>query len=60
MNFAESKELLQQGGLTMGIIVLGSVAAIVIGVERLLFLRGFSARSQELHQAVIRALLRGD
>ena len=60
MNFTESKELLQQGGLTMGIIVLGSVAAIVIGVERLLFLRGFSARSQELHQAVIRALLRGD
>src|SRR3954453_2180090 len=60
MNFAESKELLQQGGLTMGIIVLGSVAAIVIGVERMLFLRGFAARSAELHQAVITALLRGD
>src|SRR3954465_1319043 len=60
MNFPESKELLQQGGLTMGIIVLGSVAAIVIGVERMLFLRGFSVRSQELHQAVITALLRGD
>ena len=40
--------------------MLGSLAALFIGIERVLFLRGFATRSQELHQAVIRALLRGD
>jgi biopolymer transport protein ExbB len=60
MNFGELKMFLQQGGITMGIIVLGSLAALFIGIERVLFLRGFATRSQELHQAVIRALLRGD
>ena len=60
MNFGELKLFLQQGGITMGVIVLGSVAALFIGIERILFLRGFAARSQELHQSVIRALLRGD
>ena len=60
MSFTDLKELLQQGGITMGIIVLGSIAAVVIGIERVLFLRGFSARAQQLHEAVIRALLRGD
>jgi len=60
MNLGEVKELLQTGGVTMGIIVLGSVAALVIGIERFLFLRGFARRAQELHETVIRALLRGD
>ena len=60
MNFGELKLFLQQGGITMGIIVLGSLLALFIGIERVLFLRGFSSRSQELHQGVIRALLRGD
>src|SRR5438874_6777820 len=60
MSIGEVKELLQTGGITMVIIVLGSIAAVVIGVERFLFLRGFSQRAQELHEVVIRALLRGD
>jgi biopolymer transport protein ExbB len=60
MSFVEVKQLLQQGGITMWIIVIGSLAALFIGIERILFLRGFAARSQELHQSVIRALLRGD
>jgi len=60
MSFGELKELLQAGGITMVIIVLGSVAAVVIGIERFLFLRGFASRAQELHEVVIRALLRGD
>jgi len=60
MSFGEVKELLQTGGITMIIIVLGSVAAVVIGVERFLFLRGFARRAQDLHEVVIRALLRGD
>jgi len=32
MSFGELKELLQTGGITMVIIVLGSVAAVVIGI----------------------------
>jgi biopolymer transport protein ExbB len=60
MSFGELKEMLQTGGITMIIIVLGSVAAVVIGIERFLFLRGFARRAQELHEVVIRALLRGD
>jgi biopolymer transport protein ExbB len=60
MNFVEVKQLLHQGGITMWIIVIGSLGALFIGIERILFLRGFAARSQELHQSVIRALLRGD
>lgn len=60
MSFAEVKELLLTGGITMIIIVLGSVGAVLIGVERFLFLRGFARRAQELHEVVIRALLRGD
>src|SRR5438309_9316600 len=60
MSIGEVKELLQTGGITMVIIVLGSIAAVVIGVERFLFLRGFARRAQDLHEVVIRALLRGD
>ena len=60
MSFTELRELLQTGGITMFIIVIGSVAAVVIGIERILFLRGFAARAQHLHEVVIRALLRGD
>src|SRR5207248_2258823 len=39
MSFGEVKELLQTGGITMVIIVLSSIAAVVIGIERFLFLR---------------------
>lgn len=60
MSFNEIKELLWSGGVTMWIILLGSVAAIVIGIERTLFLRGFASRAQQLHEIVIRSLLRGD
>ena len=60
MSFHELKELLQTGGVTMGLIVLGSVAAVVIGIERVLFLRGFATRAQQLHDTVTKALLRGD
>ena len=60
MSFTEIGNFLRMGGVTMVIIVAGSVGAIVIGVERILFLRGFSTRARELHDVVIRALLRGD
>ena len=60
MNFTELLDLVKQGGVTMGLILLSSVGALVIGLERFLFLKGFSARAQELHEAVVRPLLRGD
>lgn len=60
MTYAELLELMKLGGVTMAVILAGSVLAVVIGVERVLYLRGFTARSKELHEAVVRALLRGD
>jgi biopolymer transport protein ExbB len=60
----ELLEMLKSGGavmiVTKLIILLGSVAAVIIGIERMLFLRGFSAKARELHEQVVRALLRGD
>jgi biopolymer transport protein ExbB/TolQ len=57
-------EMLKSGGAVMVvtklIILAGSVAAVVIGIERWLFLRGFSAKARDLHEQVVRALLRGD
>jgi biopolymer transport protein ExbB/TolQ len=60
MSFNEFVELVKQGGVTMAIILAASVGALVIGFERAIFLRGFSARASELHEAVMRPLLRGD
>src|SRR2546423_4515266 len=60
----ELLEMLKTGGgvmvATKVIILLGSIAAVVIGIERALFLRGFSAKARELHEQIVRALLRGD
>src|SRR5256714_13330829 len=60
----ELLEMLKTGGgvmvATKLIILAGSIAAVVIGVERSLFLRGFSAKARELHEQIVRALLRGD
>src|SRR5438132_3458392 len=60
----EVLEVLTSGGsvmvVTKLIILAGSIAAVIIGVERALFLRGFAAKARELHEQVVRALLRGD
>src|SRR5438876_6267623 len=60
----ELVEMMKTGGpvmvVTKLIILLGSVAAVVIGIERALFLRGFSNKARELHEQIIRALLRGE
>src|SRR5207237_4823915 len=60
----EVVEVLTSGGsvmvVTKVIILAGSVAAVIIGVERALFLRGFAAKARELHEQIVRALLRGD
>lgn len=60
MTYSELLDLMKLGGITMAVILAGSVLSIVIGFDRMLFLRGFSARSIELHESVIKALLRGD
>ena len=60
----ELLEVLKTGGTVMVVTKLlilgGSVAAVIIGVERALFLRGFANKARELHEQVVRALLRGD
>src|SRR5213594_699683 len=60
----ELVEMMKTGGpvmvVTKLIILAGSVAAVIIGIERSMFLRGFSAKARELHEQIIRALLRGD
>src|SRR3954468_23688794 len=60
----EMVEMLKTGGavmvITKLIILAGSVAAVIIGIERALFLRGFAAKARDLHEQVVRALLRGD
>ena len=60
----ELLKLLGSGGgvlvATKVTILLGSVAAVIIGIERVLYLRGFYVKARELHEQVMRALLRGD
>ena len=60
----ELLEVLKTGGTVMVVtkllILLGSLAAVIIGVERALFLRGFAAKARDLHEQIVRALLRGD
>src|SRR4051812_44829646 len=55
---------LKAGGAVMVvtklIILAGSIAAVIIGIERALFLRGFANKARELHEQIVRALLRGD
>jgi len=49
-------EMLKTGGAVMVvtklIILAGSIAAVIIGIERALFLRGFSAKARELHEQI--------
>src|SRR5947209_20016839 len=57
-------EMLKTGGAVMVVtklmILAGSIAAVIIGIVRALFLRGFSAKARELHEQILRTLLRGD
>ena len=41
-------------------ILAGSLFAVIIGVERALFLKGYASKARELHEQIVRALLRGD
>ena len=60
----ELLDVFKTGGTVMVVtklvILSGSIAAVIIGVERALFLRGFASKARELHEQIVRALLRGD
>src|SRR5438477_1501335 len=60
----EVLEVLTSGGsvmvVTKLIILAGSIAAVIIGIERALFLRGFANKARDLHEQIVRALLRGE
>jgi biopolymer transport protein ExbB/TolQ len=64
MNFAELQKMLWTGGpvlvATKLLILAGSVGSVIVAIERVLLLRGFAARAKDLHELVVRALLRGD
>lgn len=60
MSFEDLVHYLRLGGVTMGIIVLSSVIALFVAVERLIALWGVSAHARELGQTLARHLLRGD
>lgn len=60
MTFDELMHYLQKGGLTMALILIASVLALGVAIERLLALWGVGARALELGQTVGKHLLRGD
>ncbi len=64
MNLFELQKMIWTGGAvlvaTKLLIVIGSIGSVVVAVERGLLLRGFAARARELHELIVRALLRGD
>lgn len=60
MNLTELLHYLKIGGVTLALLLVTSVVALVVAVERLLALRGAGARSRELGETVNRHLLRGD
>src|SRR5436853_7734588 len=64
MHWTELSKMLWTGGpvlvITKVLIVLGSIGSVVVAIERFLLLRGFDTRARDLHELVVRALLRGD
>ena len=60
MSFDELLHYLRLGGFTIVVILLASVLAIGIAVERLITLWGVGGRARELGQLIARHLLRGE
>lgn len=60
MSFDELVHYIRLGGLTMAVILLASVLALGVGIERLLALWGVGSKARELGQTIARHLLRGD
>lgn len=60
MSFDEIFHYLKVGGPTLAFILIGSVLALGVAIERLVALWGVSERARELAQTVTKHLLRGD
>lgn len=60
MTTEELLHLVRQGGITMAAIVLASVIALFVAIERLIALWGVSSQARTLGQTIARLLLRGD
>ncbi|MFZ5445629.1 MAG: MotA/TolQ/ExbB proton channel family protein [Myxococcota bacterium] len=60
MSFDELLHYLRLGGLTIVVILLASVLAIGVGIERLIALWGVGGKARELGQLIARHLLRGE
>lgn len=60
MSFDELVHYLRLGGLTMAVILLSSVLALGVAIERMLALWGAGSKARVLGQTIARHLLRGD
>ncbi len=60
MSFDELLHYLRLGGLTIVVILLSSLLAMAVGIERLISLWGVGTRGRELGQLIARHLLRGE
>src|SRR3954468_23799142 len=60
MSFDELLHLVRQGGLTTAVILLASVLALGVAIERLLVLWGVRSQTRTLGETIARHLLRGD
>ena len=60
MSFSELLHYLRLGGVTLALLLLASVLALGVAVERLIALWGVSERSRTLSEVVHKHLLRGD
>jgi biopolymer transport protein ExbB len=60
MGFEELMHLVRQGGLTTAVILLASVFALGVAIERLLALWGVRSQTRALGETIARHLLRGD
>src|SRR4051812_1313575 len=60
MGYEELLHLVRQGGLTTAVILLASVLALGVGIERFLALWGVRTQTRTLGETIARHLLRGD
>lgn len=60
MSFDELMHYLRLGGVTIAVILLASVLALVVAIERIIALWGVGTKSRELGQRIARHLMRGE
>lgn len=60
MSFSELLHYLRLGGVTLSLLLLSSLVALAVAVERLMALWGVSEQSRHLGEAINKHLLRGD